>query len=131
MSNELILIVDDDPNARMLLREVLGFAGYRTIEAQTGEAGVELAHASLPDLVVMDVRLPGISGIEALRRLRQHGPTNRIPVIAVSASVMDYQQQEVRAAGFDAFEHKPINLRGLVRTVGDLLARASSRRDEA
>jgi two-component system cell cycle response regulator DivK len=110
MANELILIVEDNAQNLKLARDLLQVHGYRTIEAETGEDGVALATERAPDLVVMDIHLPGISGIEALAKLRALPATCSIPVIAFTASVMPQDRNDIIAAGFDAFVSKPINI---------------------
>ena len=114
MNNEHILIVEDDPKSRKLLRDVLGAVGYKTSEAENAEDGIKIAQESLPDLVLMDIRLPGMSGIDALRVLRSDAKTSAIPVIAVTASVMESQKAEAMGAGFDAVENKPVNIQSLL-----------------
>ncbi|MGH2362857.1 MAG: response regulator, partial [bacterium] len=95
MSNELILIVEDDEKSRKLVRDVLKLSGYRTLETETAEEGIRLAQQHQPALILMDIHLPGISGIDALQALRKDTATRAIPVIAVTASVMTDQQQQV------------------------------------
>ena len=107
----LILIVEDNEKNMKLARDVLQVKGYTTIEATTGEDGVRLATERKPDLVLMDIQLPGINGIEALRTLRANPTTAHIPVIAVTASVMQQDRKLITEAGFDAYVGKPINLR--------------------
>ncbi len=114
MPGELILIVEDDANSRKLARDVLAFHGFSTLEAETGEEGVRLAEQHLPALILMDIHLPGITGIEALRALRAMPATRSIPVMAVTASVLSEEQENVMDAGFDAFERKPLVLKGFV-----------------
>jgi CheY-like chemotaxis protein len=128
MANELILIVEDDDNSRKLLRDTLQVMGYKTLEAPTGEIGVELACSKRPALILMDIQLPGISGFDALARLRGDPQTRSIPVIAVTASVMSTQQNDVLRAGFDALESKPVSIGGLVRKMRSLLDAPSSMR---
>jgi two-component system cell cycle response regulator DivK len=123
MANELILIVEDDDNSRKLLRDALGAMGYQTLEAITGELGLQLTRERRPELILMDIQLPGISGLDALRDLRSDPNTRAIPVIAVTASVMSAQQNQVLGAGFDAFEPKPVSIAGLVRKMRALLDR--------
>jgi CheY-like chemotaxis protein len=124
MANELILIVEDNEQNRKLARDLLRVHGYRTIEAETGEDGVRLAAEHGPALVLMDIHLPGISGIEALALLRGAPPTRAIPVLAFTASVMPQDRSEIMAAGFDAFVSKPINLRAFLDAVAATLAPA-------
>jgi two-component system cell cycle response regulator DivK len=126
MAGELILIVEDNEANRRLARDLLSVHGYRTIEAETGEDAVLLAEMHAPDLVLMDIRLPGISGIEALAGLRA-GAARTTPVIAASASVMPLDRSEIMQAGFDAFVAKPIGLDALVETIRETLARAQTR----
>ena len=121
MANELVLIVEDNPKNLKLVRDTLQVKGYRTIEAGTGELGVQLAREQHPALVLMDIQLPGISGVEAFRQLRADPATRGIPVIAVTASVMAQERQKVMAAGFDGFQGKPISVRELLETVRQIL----------
>jgi two-component system, cell cycle response regulator DivK len=127
MAGELILIVEDNEKNRKLERDVLQFHGYRTMEAETGEDGVQLARESLPALVLMDIQLPGISGIEALRRLRADSETQGIAVMAVTASAMTQDRQAILAAGFDGYLSKPISLKDFVAAVRALLDRGPAR----
>jgi len=112
-----ILIVEDNEKNMKLARDVLQAKGYATLEATTGEDGVRLARKKLPDLVLMDIQLPGINGIEALRQLRADGATARIPVLAVTASVMEQDRRQITQAGFDAYVGKPINLKEFLEAV--------------
>jgi two-component system, cell cycle response regulator DivK len=121
VANELILIVEDNPKNLKLVRDTLQVKGYRTLEAGTGEEGVQLAREQHPALVLMDIQLPGISGIEAFRQLQADPTTRAIPVIAVTASVMAQERQKVMAAGFDGFQGKPISVRELLETVRQIL----------
>jgi two-component system cell cycle response regulator DivK len=117
-----ILIVEDNEKNMKLVRDILRHAGHATIEATTGEAGVRLAVERRPDLVLMDIQLPDIDGIEALRRIRADASLDAVPVVAVSASVMPDDQQKIVASGFDAFVTKPINLKPFLETVRRFLA---------
>ena len=123
MANELILVVEDNDSSRKLVRDVLKFRGYEIIEAETGEDGVRLAQERLPSLVLMDIRLPGMNGIEALARLRAEAATRAIPVLAMTASVMTEHRQKIMDAGFDAFQSKPIAVKEFVAAVEQLLER--------
>jgi len=122
MANELILIVEDNEKNRKLLRDVLQFKGYRTIEAEMGEDGVTLAAEHQPDLILMDYQLPGIDGIEAFRRIRNASGTAHIPIVAVTASAMPEEEKKMKEAGFDGFLTKPINVKGFVQFVADVFS---------
>ena len=126
MAGELILIVEDNEKNRKLERDVLQFHGYQTVEAETGEEGVRLAQTSPPALVLMDIQLPGINGIEALGQLRADPRTRGIPVIAVTASAMTQDRQKIMAAGFAAYQSKPINVKEFVAAVPQTLDPAPS-----
>ncbi|OGK87790.1 MAG: hypothetical protein A2X52_09960 [Candidatus Rokubacteria bacterium GWC2_70_16] len=123
MAGELILIVEDNEKNRKLARDVLQFTGYRTIESDTAEEGLRLAQAEHPALILMDIQLPGMSGIEALGRLRADPRTAAIPVMAVTASAMTHDRQKIMAAGFDGYQSKPINVKEFVQAVRALLDR--------
>ena len=126
MSNELILVVEDDPASRKLMRDVLEFKGYRSQEAETAEDGLRLVGEERPALILMDVQLPGMSGIDALKILRGAAETSDIPVIAVTASVMHRQQSDLIAAGFDDLERKPISVASLFGKMRKLLDRSKA-----
>jgi two-component system cell cycle response regulator DivK len=112
-----ILIVEDNEKNLKLLRDVLQVKGYRTLEARTGTEGLRLAREELPSLVLMDIQLPDISGITALGRLRADPLTHAIPVVAVSASAMQEEQEKITASGFDGYITKPIELRSFLEQV--------------
>lgn len=112
-----ILIVEDNDKNMKLARDILQAKGYRTLEAITGEDGVRMAKEKTPDLVLMDIQLPGINGIEAFRQLRADPRTAAIPVIAFTASVTQSDRSQVTAANFDAFLSKPIDLKEFVATI--------------
>ncbi|OGA31656.1 MAG: hypothetical protein A3F75_01555 [Betaproteobacteria bacterium RIFCSPLOWO2_12_FULL_64_23] len=120
MANELILIVEDNEKNRKLVRDVLQFKGYRTIDAETGEVGVALAMEHKPDLILMDYHLPGIDGIEAFRRIRADSATAHIPIVAVTASAMPEEAKKMKEAGFDGFQTKPINVKEFVQSVANV-----------
>ncbi|MGH8473961.1 MAG: response regulator [Gammaproteobacteria bacterium] len=118
---KVVLIVEDNDKNMKLARDVLQAKGYATIEAVNGEDGVRLARERNPDLVLMDIRLPGISGVEALTALRADPKTSSIPVMALTASVTATDRARITQAGFDAFLAKPMVLRELIDTVRLLL----------
>jgi len=127
MANELILIVEDNEKNRKLLRDVLQFKGYRTIEAEMGEDGVTLAAEHKPDLILMDYQLPGIDGIEAFRRIRNAPGTAHIPIVAVTASAMPEEARKMKEAGFDGFLTKPIYVKQFLQAVVDLFSRKAAK----
>ena len=122
MTGELILIVEDDENSRMLARDVLQATGYRTVEAETAEEGLRLARDTHPDLILMDIQLPGMSGLDALRHLRGDRATRDIPIMAVTASAMTQDRPHIMAAGFDGYQTKPISVKEFLEAVVTLLA---------
>jgi two-component system cell cycle response regulator DivK len=117
-----ILIVEDNEKNMKLVRDILRHNGHATVEAATGLDGVRLALETPPDLILMDIQLPDIDGIEALRRIREARSLDGVPVVAVSASVMPDDHQKIIRSGFDAFVTKPINLKAFLDTVQRFLA---------
>ncbi len=123
MSGELILIVEDNEKNMKLMRDWLQANGYTTVESASAEDGIRLAAARQPALILMDIRLGGMSGIEALGHLRAAADTRNIPVIAVTASVMDEDQQQITKAGFDGYQKKPIDLEEFLEAVQQVLGK--------
>ena len=121
MAGELILIIEDNEKNRKLVRDVLQFKGYRTMETETAEEGLRLAVEKSPALILMDIQLPGIDGITALKRLRADPTTKQIPVIAVTASAMTHNRQTMLAEGFDGYQTKPISLKDFLEEVRRVL----------
>ena len=119
---DTILIVEDNEKNMKLVRDVLQVKGYATLEAVTAEDGVRLAQERLPALVLVDIPMPGISGIEALKQLRADPATAAIPVIAVTASVMVSDRRNITDAGFDGYVGKPLNLKEFLAAVASALA---------
>ena len=117
----VILIVEDNEKNMKLVRDVLQVKGYQTLEAATAEDSIALAQAHSPDLVLMDIQLPGMNGIEALGVLRENPATAHIPVIAVTASVMQQDRKLITEAGFDAYIGKPINLKEFLQAVREMI----------
>lgn len=126
MANELILIVEDNDRNRKLVRDVLQFKGYRTVEAVNAEDGIRLAQQSVPSLILMDIQLPGMNGIEALARLRADPGTRAIPVMAVTASAMTQDREKIMAAGFDGYQRKPIDVVEFLAAVRIMLDRSAA-----
>jgi two-component system cell cycle response regulator DivK len=125
MTPRRILVVEDNPLNLKLVRDVLQFAGYDVNEAQSGEEGLRVAQQDPPDLVLMDLQLPGIDGIETLRRLRDGGPGRDVPVVAVTAFAMAEDRERAALAGFDGFIEKPISVRELPGQVEAFISGAS------
>jgi two-component system cell cycle response regulator DivK len=117
MAGERILVVEDNEKNMKLFRDVLEASGYRTMEATTGGQAVELAIEHGPALVLMDIQLPDIDGVEALGRLRANERTASIPVLALTAQAMEGDRERFLAAGFDGYVSKPVNIVELVGTV--------------
>jgi two-component system cell cycle response regulator DivK len=116
-----ILIVEDNEKNMKLARDILRAKGYATLEAVNGVDGVKLALEHKPDLVLMDIQLPDINGIEAFERIRAHADTEKIPVVAFTASVTVNDRSRIGDAGFDGFLSKPINLKEFVETIKRVL----------
>jgi two-component system, cell cycle response regulator DivK len=120
-----ILVVEDNELNLKLVRDVLSYAGYEVVEARTGEQGVELAAECRPDLVLMDLQLPGIDGIEALRQLRASPRGEGLPVIAVTAYAMKEDRERAVRAGFDGYLEKPYGIHQLPQQVQRFLPTGS------
>src|SRR5437870_5810062 len=110
VAGELILVVEDNDKHLKLERDVLQFHGYRTLEATTAADGIALATEHVPDLVLMDIQLPDLDGIAALKRLRDNPSTSPIPVVALTAFAMASDEERLLAAGFDGYIAKPIDV---------------------
>ncbi len=121
MANELILIVEDNEKNRKLGRDVLQVKGYKTMETETAEEGIRLAQKSRPALILMDIQLPGMDGITALKGLRAEPKTRDIPVIAVTASAMTNKRETMLAEGFDGYQTKPISINDFLAEVKRVL----------
>jgi two-component system cell cycle response regulator DivK len=113
MTPRRILVVEDNPLNLKLVRDVLQVAGYHVLEAQSGEEGLRIAKDDPPDLVLMDLQLPGIDGTETLRRLREGTLGPDVPVVAVTALAMAEDKERASRAGFDGYVEKPISVRAL------------------
>ena len=117
MAGECVLVVEDNEKNMKLFRDVLQATGYATLEATSGEEAVELARTSVPALVLMDVQLPGIDGVEALARLRGDERTASIPVVALTAQAMEGDRERFLGAGFDGYLSKPVDVVELIGAV--------------
>ncbi len=123
MSDELILIVEDNEWNQKLVRDVLQHRGYRTLEANTAKAGIALARENRPDLIVLDIWLPDIDGVQVRELLRNDPTTSDIPCMAVTASAMAPDRAKILGAGFDAYLSKPIHIKEFLNHVQRLLER--------
>ena len=117
MAGVQVLIVEDNEKSMKLFRDVLAATGYRTLEATTGEQAFELAVEHGPDLVLMDIQLPDVDGVEALKRLRADERTASMPVLALTAQAMHGDREQFLAAGFDGYISKPVDVVELVGVV--------------
>jgi two-component system cell cycle response regulator DivK len=122
MTATRVLVVEDNDRNLKLVRDVLVHAGFVVVEARSGEQGVTLAREAPPDLVLMDLGLPGMDGTEALRLLRGYPATAGIPVVAVTAYAMPTDEERSRAAGFDGYLTKPLDVLALPGQVRGYLA---------
>ena len=121
--SDLILIVEDNEKNMKLARDLLQYHGFTTIEATNAEDGVAFAKSRTPTLILMDIQLPGMDGVSALEQLRKDAATSRIPVVAMTASVMKEDRERFDKAGFDGFITKPIDVRAFPQQVRDHIAR--------
>ena len=128
MADELILIVEDNEKNRKLVRDLLQFHGYRTLEAVTATEGLALAAAERPHLILMDIQLPDLDGITALGRLRAEPATAALPVVALTAFAMKEDRERFLAAGFDGYLVKPINIKEFPAQVRQFCAQARAER---
>jgi two-component system cell cycle response regulator DivK len=117
VAGERVLVVEDNEKNMKLFRDVLQASGYQLLEATTGELAVELAIEHRPDLVLMDIQLPDIDGIEALGRLRANAHTDSIPILALTAQAMQGDRERFLEAGFNGYISKPVNVVDFVATV--------------
>jgi two-component system cell cycle response regulator DivK len=123
MANELILIVEDNELNLKLARDILQVKEYRTLEARTAEQGIVLAREQQPNLILMDVQLPGMDGVNALKQLKADSATASIPIAAFTASVMKSDRERIVNAGFDAYITKPIVVREFLEKISALCIR--------
>ena len=117
-----VLVIEDNPVNRKLARNVLRSRGYRVLEADTGEEGIEIARSERPHLILMDLELPGLNGIEATRRLKADPQTREIPVVALSSFAQENDEVRAREAGCAGYIAKPIRLSRFPQQVGSYLA---------
>ncbi|MDQ3369747.1 MAG: response regulator [Myxococcota bacterium] len=117
-----ILVIEDNPDNMTLAVLLLTSAGHTVLSASDAEVGLTLAHEQLPQLILMDIQLPGMDGLQATTLLKAHAATSRIPVIALTALAMKGDEERIRAAGCDGYIAKPMSIRGFLATVAAQLA---------
>ena len=117
MPNYTVLITEDNPRNRKVFKDILHVHGYKSIEAVDGEEGYRMAKENKPDLIVMDVQLPGADGYEVTRRLKSEDDSKDIPIIIVTSFAMAGEENEARAAGCNDYISKPINIHLFIETI--------------
>ena len=117
MPNYTVLITEDNPKNRKVFKDILSVNGYKSIEAEDGEEGYKMAKEHKPDLIVMDVQLPGANGYEVTRRLKSEDDTKDIPIIIVTSFAMAGEENEAKAAGCNDYLSKPINIHKFIETI--------------
>lgn len=117
MSNKNVMVVEDNEKNRKLMRVVLNAKGYNVIEATTGEEALNLLKEQTPDIILMDIQLPGIDGLTLIRQIKADASKKDIPIIAVTAHAMKGDEQKIMDSGCDAYVSKPIDTRELPVTV--------------
>jgi two-component system cell cycle response regulator DivK len=122
-NGEVVLIIEDNEKNMKLARDILQYHGFATVEATTGEEGIALASSRNPALILMDIQLPGIDGVTALERIRNDAATSRIPIVAMTASVMKEDRERFDKAGFDGFITKPIDVKRFPDQVREAIAK--------
>jgi CheY-like chemotaxis protein len=125
-SGAVILIIEDNPRNLKLVRDVLQYVGHQTVEADTAEGGILLAREHRPDLILMDVQLPGIDGVQALGRLRDDPVTAAIPVVALTAFAMKDDRERFLNAGFHGYLEKPISVQQFPGQIDEFLTAAAA-----
>jgi two-component system, cell cycle response regulator DivK len=121
MSKRRVMVVEDDPMSRRLMGDLLGATGFEVTSFESAESAFVAMRKQLPDLLLMDIRLPGMDGFAALSALRENAQTRLLPVIAVTASVMLNERDKILRAGFNAYHPKPIQMAELLKLIDQTL----------
>lgn len=116
-----ILVVEDHEDNRRIVRDLFTSAGYEILEAVTGEDGVAMAERERPDLILMDIQLPGLDGYEATRRIKANPELRGIPIIVVTSYALSGDDQKAMAAGADGYVSKPFSPRALLAKVREFV----------
>ena len=121
MTSKRILLVEDQEDGRRIVRDLLAASDYALIEAKTGEEGLALAEQERPDLILMDIQLPGLDGYEVTRRIKANPTLSHIPIIAVTSYALSGDEQKAYAAGCDDYVAKPFSPRALMAKIREYL----------
>ena len=124
MAINKVMVVDDSATERHVLGDILSKKGFLVVYAESGEKAVESSKTELPDLILMDLGLPGMDGLEATRALKNGAATCRVPVIALTAHAMRGDKDVAAAAGCDGYLTKPLNTRTFATTIGQFISSA-------
>ncbi len=116
-----VLVVEDQEDNMQIMNDALASAGYQVIEAVTGSEGVAMAESDKPDLILMDVQLPGLDGYQATRRIKDNAALRHIPIIAVTSYALDGEESRAEEAGCDAYFSKPVSPRVLLAKVREFI----------
>ena len=116
-----ILVVEDQEDNRCILRDLLTSVGYEIVEAVTGEDGVRMAETHVPDLILMDIQLPEVSGLEVTKWLKDDAELKAIPVVAITAFAMKGDEERIREGGCEAYLSKPISVGKFIETIRHFL----------
>lgn len=119
--SQSILVVEDQEDNRRILRDLLGRSGFTVLEAHTGTDGVDMAEQEKPDLILMDIQLPGVDGYEATRRIRAIPGCEKVPIIAVTSHALSGDEEKALAAGCSGYVTKPFSPRALLARVQEFL----------
>ena len=120
---KVILIIEDDAKNLKLFRDLLQVSGYTTLEATDGKQGVELAREKKPDLILMDIQMPVMDGLEATKLLKNNDVTKDIPIVALTAYAMQGDEEKMREAGFDGYISKPIDVKGFLKKISEVISK--------
>lgn len=120
---KVILIIEDDAKNLKLFRDLLQVSGYTTLEATDGKQGVELAREKKPDLILMDIQMPVMDGLEATKLLKNNDVTKDIPIVALTAYAMQGDEKKMREAGFDGYISKPIDVKGFLKKISEVISK--------
>ena len=122
MEQKKVLVIDDNDLNLKLVRSILHLGGYRVLEASNAKAGIDLVLTQKPDLVLMDIQLPGIDGFQATRIIRDHLCPKKLPIIALSGYATQGDEIKAKEAGCDGYITKPLDTRSFLKTIGEFIA---------